>query len=170
MKNLFNAGTETTSTTVRWAILFLILHPDVQQRMYEEIGNVLGESELLSMEFKTRLPYCEAVITEVQRLGDIAPLSVPHSVRYDVNWNDYVIPKGSIVLMNLTSVAMDPEIFPEPEKFLPGRFLDSNGKFSYQKKIFPFSLGKCVLEIDINLFYSNVKMFSFGKKNHYSNT
>ena len=61
---------------------------------------------------------------------------------FSVDWNGYTIPKGAIVMPNLFSVAMDPEVFPEPEKFDPTRFLDDDGKVTGQNKIMPFSIGK----------------------------
>ncbi|KAK3103775.1 hypothetical protein FSP39_021778 [Pinctada imbricata] len=139
--NFFGAGSETTATTVRWAILYLIIHQDVQEKMNEEIKRVVGDATP-SLSHKMYLPYCEAVITEVQRIGNIAPNGVPHGAKNDVHWNGYVIPKGALVILNLTSVNMDPETFPEPDKFKPERFLDADGKFCGKNKVIPFSLGR----------------------------
>ncbi|KAK3101254.1 hypothetical protein FSP39_002180 [Pinctada imbricata] len=70
--NFFGAGSETTATTIRWAILYLIIHQDVQEKMHEEIKRVAGEATP-SLNHKMHLPYCEAVIAEVQRIGNISP-------------------------------------------------------------------------------------------------
>ncbi|KAK3106921.1 hypothetical protein FSP39_002975 [Pinctada imbricata] len=140
IRNFFSAGTDTTATTLKWAILYLIKNPRIQEKMFEEIKSEIGDSVSPSMEHKQRLPYCEAVIAETQRLGNIAPLSLPHAVKYDVTWNGYVIPKGSTLILNLTSVCMDPDIFPEPNEFKPERFINKDGHFEGQNKFSPFSI------------------------------
>ena len=53
MVDLFSAGSETTSTTLAWAVLYLILYPDIQERVHREIDEVLGDREP-SMEDKDR--------------------------------------------------------------------------------------------------------------------
>ena len=83
VRGFFIAGTDTTATTLRWAVLFLIRNPDVQTNMRHEIDRVVGSGRFPSMGDKDNLPYCEAVILETQRLGNIAPLSLPHGVKYD---------------------------------------------------------------------------------------
>ncbi|KAK3101810.1 hypothetical protein FSP39_006532 [Pinctada imbricata] len=142
IRNFFNAGSDTTATTIRWAIYYLIRNPNIQAKMYEEIHTVIGDDVCPSMEHRKGLPYCEAVMAESQRLGNIVPLSVPHGVKYDVNWNGYVIPKGSTIILNLTSVCMDPVIFPKPKEFKPERFLTKDGRFEGKTQFFPFSLGR----------------------------
>ncbi|KAK3082985.1 hypothetical protein FSP39_010875 [Pinctada imbricata] len=144
LRDLFVAGSETTATTLRWAILFLVTNQNIQKKMRDEIDNVIGQNVTPSMEHKAKLPYCEAVINEVQRLGNIAPFAVPHGVRYDVMWKDYVIPKDATLLLNLESIGMDPKTFPNPEKFDPDRFLDQNGSCIGQSRFIPFSLGRRV--------------------------
>ncbi|KAK3101328.1 hypothetical protein FSP39_002716 [Pinctada imbricata] len=156
--NFFNAGTETTSTTIRWTIYYLITHPEVQAKMYEEIKLGLGASSCVSMTFRQNLPYCEAVITESLRLANIAPQSIPHGTCHDVTWNGYVIPKGSTVILNLSSVCMDPDLFPEPHIFKPERFLDKDGHFIGQKNFFPFSLGR---RICLGESLANMELFLF---------
>ena len=122
-------------------MLFLITNQNVQEKMRQEIDKVIGPFRRPSMADKQNLPYCEAFITETQRLGNIAPIAIPHGVKYDVTWNGYVIPEGATVLLNLESVGMDKDTFPEPQKFDPNRFLDESGKCVGQNKFVPFSLG-----------------------------
>ena len=83
MRDFFVAGSETTATTLRWAALFLVRNPEVQSKMRQEIERIVGSGRFPSMEDKPKMPYCEAVILETQRLGNIAPLSLPHSVKFD---------------------------------------------------------------------------------------
>ena len=139
--DLFGAGTETTSTTLAWAIIYMSSNPDTQARVQAEIDDVIGNEALPSMHHRLQLPFTEATILETQRLGDIVPLGVPHAVTKDVYFRDYFIPKGTMIIPNMYSVHMNPKLWPEPEKFKPGRFLDSEGKID-KKELIPFSLGK----------------------------
>ena len=93
------------------------------------------------MHHRLNLPFTEACILEIQRLSDIIPLGAPHTVTEDVQFRGYFIPRGTVVLPNMYSVHMDPELWPEPEKFKPGRFLDK-GKKVDKRELIPFSVGK----------------------------
>lgn len=139
--DLFTAGTETTSTTLQWAALFLVNHPDVQEKSRAEMLEN-GSSGPQTLSDKHNMHYCQAVIAEVQRLGDIGPFSLPHTASQDTNVCGYRIPKGAIVIPNLNSVMHDETVFPNSTKFDPGRFLDAEGKFCVKEKFLPFSLGK----------------------------
>lgn len=139
--DLFSAGTETTSTTLQWAALYLVNHPEVQEKARAEMLEN-GSSGPPTLSDKHNMHYCQAVIAEVQRIGDIAPFSVPHTASEDTNVCGYRIPKGAIVIPNLNSVMHDETVFPNSTKFDPGRFLDAEGKFCVQEKFLPFSLGK----------------------------
>ena len=83
VKDFFEAGSETTVSTLRWAALFLVQNPDVQTKMRAEIEGIVGNGRFPSMADKQRLPYSEAVILESQRLGNIAPFGLLHGVKYD---------------------------------------------------------------------------------------
>ncbi|KAK2156658.1 hypothetical protein LSH36_208g04093 [Paralvinella palmiformis] len=140
--DLFAAGTETTSTTLNWAIIYMTLNPNIQDRIHAEIDNVIGRAEP-KMNHRLLLPFTEASILETQRLADLVPLGVPHGVMEDVYFRGYLIPKDTLIIPNMYSVHMNPELWPEPEKFKPERFLDSDNKID-KKELIPFSLGKRV--------------------------
>ena len=106
--------------------------------MRVEIDDVIG-SRPISLSDRDKLPYCDAVITESLRLGDIVPFSVPHKALYDVTWNGFTIPKDSTVVPCLDSVLSDGDLFSDPEVFHPERFLDSAQ--AKRKAVVPFSLG-----------------------------
>ncbi|XP_071113441.1 cytochrome P450 2U1-like [Haliotis cracherodii] len=142
--NLFVAGTETTATTIRWALVYILNYPDVQEKCFQEILENIGQSRRPSMKDKTNLPYMEATIMEVLRHADIAPLSVPHTVPHDVQFRGYTFPKGVFIIPNLDSVLKDEAVWGDPENFRPGRFLDHEGKFQKKEEFIPFSLGRRV--------------------------
>ncbi|XP_048747498.2 cytochrome P450 2C8-like [Ostrea edulis] len=143
VRDFFAAGTETTSTTLRWALLYLVHHQDWQKRLQNDIDDVIGQGQP-KMEHRDKLPRVEAFILEVQRLGNLVPLNLPHAPKEDFTYNGHLFPKGAIVFCVLDSVLLDPEIFPEPSEFKPERFLDPTGKCSgdHKDKLISFSTGR----------------------------
>ncbi|KAL2089584.1 hypothetical protein ACEWY4_014272 [Coilia grayii] len=142
--DLFLAGTETTSTTLLWALVLLIKHPEVQDKVQSEIDSVIGQSRQPSMADKASMPYTEAVIHEIQRLGNIVPLNALRMAEKDTTLGGFFIPKGTALMTNLTSVMFDKTEWETPEEFNPGHFLDSEGKFRRRDAFMPFSAGKRV--------------------------
>ncbi|KAK6187480.1 hypothetical protein SNE40_005497 [Patella caerulea] len=142
VSEFFFAGTETTTTTLRWAILFLALHPEQQTVVQEEIDRVVGRDRKPTANDRKSLPLTEATILEVQRLGDVVPLSVPHAVAEETVINGYRIPTNAIILPNLSSVLNSKELWGDPEVFRPARFLDKETKLLKVDAHIPFSLGK----------------------------
>ncbi|MBZ3886630.1 Cytochrome P450 2J5 [Sciurus carolinensis] len=139
--DLFFAGTETTSTTLRWGLLYLALYPEVQEKVHAEIDRVLGPWQQPSMAARESMPYTNAVIHEVQRMGNIIPLNVPREVVADTTLAGYYLPKGTMILTNLTALHKDPTEWATPDTFNPEHFLE-NGQFKKREAFLPFSMGK----------------------------
>ncbi|XP_012662666.1 cytochrome P450 2J2-like [Otolemur garnettii] len=139
--DLFFAGTETTSTTLRWGLLYMALYPDIQEKVHAEIDRVIGQEQLPSVAARESLPYTNAVIHEVQRMGNIIPLNVPREVAADTTLAGYHLPKGTMVLTNLTALHRDPAEWATPDTFNPEHFLE-NGQFKKREAFLPFSIGK----------------------------
>ncbi|XP_047450142.1 cytochrome P450 2F3-like [Mugil cephalus] len=146
--NLFLAGTETTSSTIRYALSVLIRYPSIQEKMQQEIDTVIGQERCPNMEDRKSLPFTDAVIHEVQRFLDIAPFSLPHYALHDVSFRGYTIPKGTVIIPLLHSVLKEEKQWETPWSFNPKHFLDQNGNFKKNPAFLPFSAGKraCVGE------------------------
>ncbi|KAH0516618.1 Cytochrome P450 2J3, partial [Microtus ochrogaster] len=139
--DLFFAGTETTSTTLRWALLCMALYPEVQEKVQAEIDRVIGQGRQPSLADRASMPYTNAVIHEVQRMGNIIPFNVPREVVVATKLAGFDLPKGIMVLTNLTALHRDPKEWATPDVFNPEHFLE-NGEFRKREAFLPFSMGK----------------------------
>ncbi|XP_076736163.1 cytochrome P450 2J2 isoform X2 [Maylandia zebra] len=167
--DLFIAGSETTTTTLHWGLLYMIFYPDIQERVQAEIDAVIGSSRQPSMADRENMPYTDAVIHEIQRVGNIIPLNLAHSAIKDTTIDKYTIPKGTIILASLDSVLHDESMWETPHSFNPEHFLDQDGKFRKREAFLPFSAGKrvCIGEqlarMELFLFFASLlQRFSFS--------
>ncbi|XP_016430350.1 cytochrome P450 2B4-like isoform X1 [Sinocyclocheilus rhinocerous] len=139
--DLFLAGTDTTATTIRWGLIYLIQNPDVQERCHEEIVRVLGFDRLPSMDDRDKLPYTYATVHEIQRCANIVPLGVIHETTQPTKLRGYNFPKGTMIMTNLAAIFSDKEHWKHPDAFNPENFLDENGNFFKPESFIAFSLG-----------------------------
>uniref|UniRef100_G1KGI4 Uncharacterized protein n=1 Tax=Anolis carolinensis TaxID=28377 RepID=G1KGI4_ANOCA len=172
-KDLFIAGTETetTSATLRWAVLYMAIYPDIQGKVQAEIDSVIGQSRSLTMADRDSLPYTNAVIHEIQRMGNILPFSAPRVAVNDTRLAGFYLPKGTILLPNLTSLLFDKDEWDTPNKFNPNHFL-KDGQFMKREAFIPFSIGKrsCLGEqlarMELFLFFTTLmQKFTFQAPN-----
>uniref|UniRef100_A0A671VYF1 Cytochrome P450 2J6-like n=1 Tax=Sparus aurata TaxID=8175 RepID=A0A671VYF1_SPAAU len=167
--DLFGAGTETTTTTLHWGLLYMIHYPHIQERVQAEIDTVIGSSRQPSMTDRDDMPYTNAVIHEIQRVGNIVPLNVARMAGKDITLDKYTIPKGNMILATLNSVLNDESMWETPHTFNPQHFLDQDGKFRKREAFLPFSTGKrvCLGEqlarMELFLFFTSLlQRFSFS--------
>ncbi|XP_053339247.1 cytochrome P450 2B4-like isoform X1 [Clarias gariepinus] len=139
--DLFLAGTETTATTLRWGLIFMMNHPEIQDRCHEEIIRVIGYDRPPTMDDRASMPYTHATVHEIQRIGNIVPLGVVHETTGTTQLQGYTIPKGTQILANLMAIMQDKEHWKYPDTFNPENFLDENGQFCKNDSFLPFSLG-----------------------------
>ncbi|KOC66607.1 Cytochrome P450 18a1 [Habropoda laboriosa] len=130
--DLFSAGMETVKTTLEWAIILMLHHPE------------------------------EATILEVLRRSSIVPLGTTHATTRDVTLHGFTIPAGSQVVPLLHAVHMDPELWEKPEEFRPSRFLSVEGKVQKPEYFMPFGVGRrmCLGDVlarmELFLFFSSL--------------
>lgn len=132
---------ETTVTTLRWGIIYMLYHPEVQRRCHAEVDTVFG-SEPPCYGQRKKLPFMEATIAELLRIVNVLPWAIPHRTTDDVELSGFHLPKGTTVLPQYGTVQFDTHYFDEPEKFKPERFLDSAGVFKKRPELNPFGMGK----------------------------
>ena len=142
--DLFLAGTDTISALMEWILLYLADRQDVQERIYHELIDNVGLETALNLDDRSKTPYSMAVVEEVLRLCPLgSSLGLGHMVTEDTYLHGRYFPKGTVVVPYGRLIHRNPKFFPDPDKFNPERFLDSqSGKFKGSKNMMPFSVGK----------------------------
>lgn len=138
---LLAAGSDSVGLIICWALKYLILYPEVQQRLQEELDRVIGKDCTPCWEDRTHLPYTMATILEIMRLTSVIPLNIAHSNICDTTLFNYKIPERSYIISNIWAVHHSPELWGDPENFRPERFLNEDGTVKNIPYLIPFSLG-----------------------------
>ncbi|KAM3919768.1 cytochrome P450 2J6-like [Leptodactylus fuscus] len=160
--DLYVAGTETTSASLEWSLLYMTLYPDVQEKCREEIDKIRGTRDHLNYDDRVNMPYTQAVLQEVQRFASVVPLGVAHSPIKDVQLNGYVIPKGITIITDLSSLHYDESKWRFPYDFNPENFLNKDGELKKVESFLPFSagprvcLGENLARMEIFLFFTTL--------------
>lgn len=123
-QELLSGGTDTSATTVEWAMAELMRNPEKIKKVCEELNKVVSPERWVEEKDMPNLPYLDAVIKETMRLHPAATLLAPHLAVEDCQVQNYNISKGTIVLINTWSMGRDPTLWDSPEEFYPERFLD----------------------------------------------
>ena len=137
---MFMAGTETLSSTLRWSLIYMVLHPEVMCLVQEEIVEVVGSSRYLSINDRSSMPYTQAVILDIQRAADIVLQGMLHKTTEDLFIGNYSIPLGTVMVPFQYAAHRDPNIWNEPYKFKTEWFLDEQGNFCPVEQTMPFGI------------------------------
>ncbi|XP_066297774.1 cytochrome P450 1A1-like [Branchiostoma lanceolatum] len=141
--DILGAALDTTLQTMRWSVLLLAAHPEVQEKLAAELDSVVGRDRQPALADRTSLPYMDATINEILRFGIPIPTALPHTTTVDTNLRGFEIPEGTWIMPNLWNVVRDPEIWGDAESFRPERFLDDDGKvLPKPTALMPFSAGR----------------------------
>ncbi|KAI8985426.1 cytochrome P450 [Pilobolus umbonatus] len=117
------AGSDTTASTLGWIIAFLANHPEIQDKAFAEIEASVGTYRLPAFHDESQLPYLQCIILETLRMRPPAPISIPHSTTEDSLYGPYLIPKDTIVILNLYTINHNPDRYENPHLFNPERHL-----------------------------------------------
>ncbi|XP_058010158.1 flavonoid 3'-monooxygenase-like [Hevea brasiliensis] len=138
-------GTDTSSTTVEWAMAEMMLHPQVMKKAQEEMTNVVGINNLVEEFHIQELPYLHSIVKETLRLHPVAPLLLPRCPTESCNVGGYTIPKGTKVFLNVWAMHKDPEFWDHPSEFQPERFFGEGSRLDYlgnHLQYLPFGSGR----------------------------
>ncbi|CAL1395942.1 unnamed protein product [Linum trigynum] len=136
---MITAGTDTSATTIEWAMSLLLNHPNILNKARAELDVVVGNNRLVEESDYAKLPYLQNIINETLRLYPAAPLLVPHYSSEDCTIGGYHIPKGTMLMANAWAIQRDPSVWDEPTTFRPERH---EGKEADAYKLLPFGMGR----------------------------
>ncbi|KAL7101281.1 hypothetical protein ACP275_08G045200 [Erythranthe tilingii] len=123
--DLFAAGTDTSSSTVEWAMAEALENPDITKKAKAELDEVVGKGKVLEEADISRLPYLRCMVKETLRLHPPVPFLIPRRMEEDVDVCGYTVPKNSQVLVNAWAIGRDAGIWENPLEFKPERFIGS---------------------------------------------
>ncbi|GJE91706.1 cytochrome P450 [Phanerochaete sordida] len=123
--SIFLGQFDTTTATLSWFTHAMLTHPEVQQKAQAELDRVVGPDRLPGVEDRDSLPYVNAILKEIFRWQPILSM-LPRTSNQDDEYTGYFIPKGTYMLANIWAVLHDPEVYPNPETFMPERHLESS--------------------------------------------
>ncbi|CAE6455094.1 unnamed protein product [Rhizoctonia solani] len=122
--SLYGGAMDTTTSSILVFIIAMMQNPDIQAKAQEEVDAVVGDGRLPEMEDQDDLPYVSRLIKEVLRWRPVIPLGVPHACAEDNIYKGYFIPKGAVVMANTWAMCCNPDVYSDPERFDPDRFVD----------------------------------------------
>lgn len=124
-------GHDTTTSAVTFGLYCLAKHPEVQRKVIQEIHDVIGEDKAIphTQQKMNDMPYYDAVIKECLRLYSPVPF-VGRYMEEDTDIGDFIVPKGASLILGIMFMHQDPDLYPEPKKFKPERFLENRLKES----------------------------------------
>ncbi|KAJ3560779.1 hypothetical protein NP233_g10612 [Leucocoprinus birnbaumii] len=120
---VFGAASEPTIAGLTTFMLAMLTHPEVQRKAQEEVDSVVGADRLPDFSDRPELPYLTAVLKEVLRWNPITPTGIPHLTIAEDVYSGYYIPKGATIMANAYAMLHDDDVFPNPKKFNPDRFI-----------------------------------------------
>ncbi|KAL3514022.1 hypothetical protein ACH5RR_026739 [Cinchona calisaya] len=121
-------GTDTTALLTEWIMAELVLNPQIQTNLHNELKSVLGTKSVKD-EDMAKLPYLQAIVKETLRLHPPGPLlSWARLSTENVHLsNGMVIPANTVAMVNMWAITHDPNVWADPWKFKPERFIPSAG-------------------------------------------
>jgi len=140
--DLFRAGTDTTATSLGWAIMYLAKNPDIQKQLNTEIQEIVGD-QVFDRKNKDKLVKTRAFINEVHRYVSVAGFTPPHTVSEDTEVSGYTFPKDSLIFGNIFAIHHDKEYWGDPQNFRVDRWIGAKGELlQHGDHFLPFSNGK----------------------------
>lgn len=138
-------GHDTTSSAISFILLMLAHHPEAQEAIFQEIQDVLEMKDDLTIDDFNKLEYMERAIKESMRIYPPVPF-IARKTTEDYQHDGFIQPKGTSVNIHIFDVHRDPEIFPDPEKFDPDRFLPENcaGRSNFAFIAFSAGMRNCI--------------------------
>ncbi|KAI0746722.1 cytochrome P450 [Daedaleopsis nitida] len=146
--SMYAASIDTTITVLAHFFLMMMLHPDVQKKAQAEIDSTVGTDRLPTFYDRPSLPYVDAIMSEVLRWGAPVPLGLGHRLMEDDVYKGMYIPGGTFIMGNVWNMCRNPELFPDPDAFVPERYMEKVDDTTAHKRdprnaVFGFGRRRC---------------------------
>lgn len=143
--SMYGGGADTSLHTTNGFFLYMVLYPEVQIKAQTELDAFIEEEHRLpTLDDRPRLPYVDALVTEVFRCTCVVRQGVPHQARSDDFYNQYFIPKNCTVIPNIWYMCNNPDVYCNPSIFNPDRYLGESPEpdprlavFGYGRRVCP---------------------------------
>ncbi|KAH7068462.1 cytochrome P450 76C3 [Paraphoma chrysanthemicola] len=122
--SMIEAGSETTSSALNTAVLYLCANPDAQRKAQNEIDQLVGRGRSPTYDDEDALPYIRAIVKETLRMRPVTSIGSPHYTTAPIVYKNMYIPANSVVSLMQYPIHYNADVFPEPERFNPDRFLN----------------------------------------------
>lgn len=140
-------GTDTVAILIEWILARLILHPQIQSKVHQELDAVVGKLRPVTESDTSSLLYLQAVIKEVLRLHPPGPLlSWARLAITDTTVDGRLVPAGTTAMVNMWAITRDPTIWTHPTEFRPERFMTKEGSG----------------ELELSIMGSDLRLAPFG--------
>ncbi|XP_009767392.1 cytochrome P450 71AU50-like [Nicotiana tabacum] len=140
--DMLTASMDTSATSVEWILSELLRHPQVMKKLQKELEEVVGLDRMVEESDLENLKYLDMVIKEALRLHSVAPLLNHESIE-DCVVDGFFVQKGSRIIVNVYAAQRDSNAWPEPDKFFPERFVESNVDLrGHDFQLLPFGSGR----------------------------
>eukprot|EP01018_Ginkgo_biloba_P015925 Gb_01526 [translate_table: standard] len=141
--DMLAAGTDTSSSTLEWAMSEMLLNPSMMKKVQDELESVVGVNRMVEESDLPQLEYLKVVVKETLRLHPQGPLLIPHEAREDCIIGGYNIPRKARIIVNAFALGTDPNSWEDAEKFKPERFIGSPIDVKGQNfELIPFGSGR----------------------------
>ncbi|KAF9010847.1 cytochrome P450 [Cyathus striatus] len=124
-RTLVEAGADTSNAALQTFLFMMIAFPDEMKKAQLEIDSVIGTDRTPVLEDIDELPYVQAVFLEALRMRPVTPIGVPHATSGVVNYNNYLIPEGATLVMNIWGIFHTENLFPDADVYNPERFINN---------------------------------------------
>lgn len=136
------AGHDTTATTISHTLWALAKNPEIQDKLFKKLEIIMGKDSTQNETYEDlqQMEYLDWVLKESLRMYPAAPF-VGRKIDEDEDFGGFKFMKGEVIIPFFRAVHMDPEYFPDPEKFDPERFSPENAPKQNLAALIPFGLG-----------------------------
>ncbi|KAJ4976315.1 hypothetical protein NE237_001421 [Protea cynaroides] len=145
---VMNAGTDTSATTVEWALLHLVMNQEMQEKLYAEIVGRVGKEGVVMEDDVEKMPYLEALVKETFRKHPPSHFVLSHAATKETELGGYTVPVDASVEFYTAWLTEDPSVWKDPEEFRPERFMDGGDGVdvdvtgSREVRMMPFGVGR----------------------------